>query len=180
MIGLTVVSAILLAAMGLWVLLVNDPLGGRPQASVFIETDTILIDAGLVGVANVRPSMTPDPDDVSTVTLSPPRATVLAEVTAQRQAGVSDAPASQQEDVPVAANPSITNEFVSSSSDLQRLSVFPVDNLVSRSGAGLIPKRLSYDFPGHSAKNEPLHAPSFVACSGGGWIVKRLVRKGPY
>jgi hypothetical protein len=34
---------------------------------------------------------------------------------------------------------------------------------------------LSYADRGSYAKNEPLHATPFMACSGGGWIVTGLV-----
>ncbi len=156
-IGFAMISVLLLAALGLWVFLVNDPLGGQPQASVFIKTDMVLIDPGSVGVANVRPSMTPDPNDVTNLTQSAARTTAQAAAPANRQASAVATVAStpQPEDVPAPTGPALTNTFVSSSSDLQRLSVFPVDNLVTRSGQGLNPKRSSDGQTAFSAYARP-------------------------
>lgn len=153
--GLSMITISLLAALGLWVLLVDDPLGGQPQASEFIETATVLIDPDLVGVADVRPSMTPDPNDVSIPAETPaPPATGRTAVKITTPATAAAAPRRPVME-PAQAGPALRNVFVSSGSEPQRLSVFPIENLVTRTEQGLIPKRSSDGQTAFSAYARP-------------------------
>ncbi len=132
-VGLSTISLCLIAVLILWVSILDDPTGGRPHVSVEITNATAQLDLGAVGVANVRPSMTPDPEDLS---IDPLLQSPQIQVTAASPgmvAAVPDATMTDSEE-PIVA---------SIHSNAHRLSVFPLDNMVARSEHGLIPKRSS-------------------------------------
>lgn len=129
--GLSMLSVSLILILILWITFVSDPLGGQPHASVFIEDKGITIDPGLVGVGGVRPSITPDPDDLA-------ETNIISQQNANSGTDLSD-PAQQTTQN---AAPEIENKFDSvRGAEAKRLSVFPLDTLVERTEAGLIPKR---------------------------------------
>lgn len=131
-VGLSTISLCLIAVLILWISVLDDPAGGRPHVSVEITNATAQLDLGAVGVANVRPSMTPDPEDLS-IDPQPP-STQIQVTTATVPDRVATAP-----DTTVAA--SEEPPAASIHSNAHRLSVFPLDNMVARSEHGLIPKR---------------------------------------
>lgn len=129
--GLSMLSVSVILILISWIAFVSDPLGGQPNASVFIEDQGITIDPGLVGVGGVRPSITPDPDDLAKLKnnrqQTEPAENQLADRT--QQAIQNSAP-------------EIENHFNSvRGMETKRLSVFPLDTLVERTELGLIPKR---------------------------------------
>lgn len=129
--GLSMLSASVLLILILWIALVSDPLGGQPNVSVFIEDKGITIDPGLVGVGGVRPSITPDPDDLAELNNNQQQ-TALAE----------NSSADNTEQAIQNSAPEIENNFSSvRGMETKRLSVFPLDTLVERTELGLIPKR---------------------------------------
>ncbi|WP_306258906.1 divergent polysaccharide deacetylase family protein [Pararhizobium sp. IMCC21322] len=130
-VGLSTISLCLIVVLILWISILDDPAGGRPHVSVEITNATAQLDLGTVGVANVRPSMTPDPEDLSIDPLLPGTkmraiAASPGTITAAPDANIADS------EEPIAA---------SIHSNAHRLSVFPLDNMVARSEYGLIPKR---------------------------------------
>lgn len=129
-VGLATISICLITVLILWISVIDDPAGGRPQVSVEIKNDSARLDLGAVGVANVRPSITPDPEDLS-IDPQPQSAPVAVAVSPNMLAMPPESPVAE------------TNEPVAASihSDAHRLSVFPVDNMVARSEHGLLPKR---------------------------------------
>lgn len=129
--GLSMLSVSVILILVLWITFVSDPLGGQPHASVFIENKSITIDPGLVGVGGVRPSITPDPDDLAE----------LNNVGRQRVDPSANQSTSAQQRSQNSA-PEIENRFNSARGvEAKRLSVFPLDTLVERTEAGLVPKR---------------------------------------
>lgn len=129
--GLSMLSVSVIMILILWISFVSDPLGGQPHASVFIEDKGITIDPGLVGVGGVRPSITPNPDDIAKLSVGSSNAGTSAAKLADtvQQAVLNQAP-------------EIENQFGSVRGiEATRLSVFPIDTLVERTAAGLIPKR---------------------------------------
>lgn len=129
-IGLSTISLCLIAVLILWISVIEDPTGGRPHASVEIEMGIANLELGTVGVANVRPSITPDPEDISIEPQFQNQPIVTADnLAAEDISVVSMEPG--EEDQPVE----------STYTDARRLSVFPLDNMVARSEYGLIPKR---------------------------------------
>lgn len=131
-VGLSTISLCLIAVLILWISVLDDPAGGRPHVSVEITNATAQLDLGAVGVANVRPSMTPDPEDLS-IDPQPPstQIQVTAATVPDRVATAPDTTVAASEEPPAA----------SIHSNAHRLSVFPLDNMVARSEHGLIPKR---------------------------------------
>lgn len=130
-VGLSTISLCLIAVLILWISILDDPAGGRPHVSVEITNANAQLDLGAVGVANVRPSMTPDPNDLS---IDPQPPSTQMQVTAASPGMVATGPDATVADAeePIAA---------SIHSNAHRLSVFPLDNMVARSEHGLIPKR---------------------------------------
>lgn len=129
--GLSMLSVSVIMILILWISFVSDPLGGQPHASVFIEDKGITIDPGLVGVGGVRPSITPNPDDIAKLSVGSSNAGTSAAKLADtvQQAVLNQAP-------------EIENQFGSVRGiEATRLSVFPIDTLVERTAVGLIPKR---------------------------------------
>lgn len=129
--GLSILSVSVILILVLWISFVTDPLGGQPHASVFIEDKGVTIDPGLVGIGGVRPSITPNPDDVGSVevasTIAPNAGVALTDL--ENPQNPNNAP-------------EIENQFESVRGvEAKRLSVFPLDTLVERTEAGLIPKR---------------------------------------
>ncbi|MCR9238092.1 MAG: divergent polysaccharide deacetylase family protein [Alphaproteobacteria bacterium] len=131
-VGLSTISLCLIAVLILWISVLDDPAGGRPHVSVEITNATAQLDLGAVGVANVRPSMTPDPEDLS-IDPQPPstQIQVTAATVPDRVTTAPDTTVAASEEPPAA----------SIHSNAHRLSVFPLDNMVARSEHGLIPKR---------------------------------------
>lgn len=130
-VGLSTISLCLIAILILWISILDDPTGGRPHVSVEITNATAQLDLGAVGVANVRPSMTPDPEDLS---VDPQLPSTQMQVTAASPGMVAAAPDATME---VSEEPTVASIH----SNAHRLSVFPLDNMVARSEHGLIPKR---------------------------------------
>lgn len=129
--GLSMLSLSVIFVLILWISFVSDPLGGQPHASVFIEDKGITIDPGLVGVGGVRPSITPNPDDVA-------KLDSVYQQSANLSADGNTTTTQNQQN----SAPEIENKFNSVRGvEAKRLSVFPLDTLVERTEAGLIPKR---------------------------------------
>jgi len=132
-VGLSTISLCLIAVLILWISILDDPAGGRPHISVEITNATAQLDLGAVGVANVRPSMTPDPEDLS---IDPQLPSTQMQVTAASPGMVAAVPDATMK---VSEEPIVASIH----SNAHRLSVFPLDNMVARSEHGLIPKRSS-------------------------------------
>lgn len=132
-VGLSTISLCLIVVLILWISILDDPSGGRPHVSVEITNATAQLDLGTVGVANVRPSMTPDPEDLS---IDPQPPSTQMQVTAASPDGAAAVPDAAME---VSEEPIVASIH----SNAHRLSVFPLDNMVARSEHGLIPKRSS-------------------------------------
>ncbi len=144
---LSTISLVLILIVLVWIAVINDPGGGRPQISVEIQTDSSRLVLGPVGVANVRPSMTPDPEafSVDPQPQSTPATSKRAAATTEFSEP-TDTPAISQEFAFTSAETETDNARQPSElthSDAQRLSVFPLDNMVTRGEYGLIPKRAS-------------------------------------
>lgn len=144
---LSTITLVLVVILLLWISIIDDPGGGQPRISVEIQTDSSRLILGPVGVANVRPSMTPDPEDFS-VDLPP------QSIPATRMQTASPTASGEPTDMPDPPREFSTTSGAtkvdsthqppeSTHPDAQRLSVFPLENMVTRGEYGLIPKRAS-------------------------------------
>lgn len=148
---LATICLVLITIVIFWIAIIDDPGGGQPRISVEIQPDASRLVLGPVGVASVRPSITPDPNDVSVDirqspgsgsqnVSSPAPALPAAE---EKIAGTGNDSAADS-DLAFGTEPTVNETLPAASHpDTQRLSVFPLNNMVTRSEFGLIPKRAS-------------------------------------
>ncbi len=127
--GLSMISIMMLVAIITWISLVSDPLGGEPHVSVSVVALEGVVDPTQVGIAGVRPSITPDPEDdrgILAEQKSPTKTATPAEIQ----------PIEQQE------GPLVKNSFEGPRGiETVRLSVFPLEGLTERNEFGVVPKR---------------------------------------
>lgn len=148
---LATICLVLITIVIFWIAIIDDPGGGRPRVSVEIQPDSSRLVLGPVGVASVRPSITPDPNDISVDVQQLPASrsrgsdssASTQSVEATEASGAADDFASDPGFPPETEPANAPDSSSATQTDAQRLSVFPLNNMVTRSEFGLIPKRAS-------------------------------------
>ena len=142
--GLSMISFMMLIAITTWISLVTDPLGGEPHVSVTVIALEGVVDPTQVGIAGVRPSITPDPEDDRGIQteINRPAKTQMPDEAMMPE---------QQE------GPLVKNSFEGVRGvDTTRLSVFPLEGLTERNEYGVIPKRAGDGSSAFTAYARPL------------------------